>query len=137
MSNTYYLVNNSNEINLKVKVGTRGNAGTVIKKWRSGNSVVTILKSDPNSNGNISNHVIGIASQLIGSTLTIDTAILLDGFSDSEIDQEFTNVFMEITMQGGLDGEQKYYVDKNEKKEYKGQKLIVITKAIKLKTQTV
>lgn len=135
MSNIYYLKNDQSQINFKIEVGTRGNAGTVAKKWRSGGSVEFIAKSMPTDNGNIPVTSLGISSELIASNLVIDTGILLDGFSDDEMDQEFSNLFMKVTLYGGLDGEQYFNIDDKEKKEFKDQKLIVITKSIKLQTQ--
>ncbi len=134
MSNSYHLVANSNDITIQVKVGTIGNASTLVTKHRQGGSFEIVAKSNTAA-GNVAKKKIGISSDLIGSTLVIDTAILLDGVPNSQLDQAFENLFLRVTLFGGLDGQQFFDIVPSEKKQFMEKRLIVASKAVKLITQ--
>ncbi len=135
MSNIYHLISNANDIAIQVKVGTIGNPSSIVTKHRVGGSFEEVARSAKNAAGNIPRKKIGIASDLIGSTLVVDTAILLDGVPKEQLDQAFENLFLRVTLFGGLDGEQFYDIAPSEKKQFMEKKLIVTSKAIKLITQ--
>jgi hypothetical protein len=135
MSNIYHLVSNGNDINLQVRVGTIGNASTVATRHRAGGSFEEVAKSTKSAAGNIPQKKIGISSELIGSTLVVDTAILLDGIPKEQLDQTFENLFLRVTLFGGLDGEQFFDIVPSEKKQFMEKRLIVASKAIKLVPQ--
>lgn len=135
MSNIYHLLNDDSEISIAVKVGTIGNASTVVTKHRVGGSFVVVIKSGKTAAGNIPKKKIGPASELVSSVLVVDTAILLDGVPENELDQAFENLFMRVSFFGGIDGEQFYDVVPSEKKQFMDKRLIVATKAIKMTTQ--
>ncbi len=135
MSNIYHLLNNANDISLQVKVGTIGNPSTIATKHRVGGSFEEVARSAKNAAGNVAKKKIGVSSELIGSTLVIDTAILLDGVPANQLDQAFENLFLRVTLFGGLDGEQFYDIAPSEKKQFMDKKLIVASKAVKLITQ--
>ena len=132
MSNSYHLRNDNSEISLKVKVGTIGNASTIATKNRSGGSFEEVAASPATANGNISKKKIGISSDLLGSTIVVDIAILLDGVPKNQLDQAFENLFVRVTFFGGLDGEQFYDIGPNEKKQFMDKTLIIASKAIKM-----
>jgi len=132
MSNIYHLISNGNDIELQVRVGTIGNASTIATRHRAGGSFEEVAKSGKTAAGNIPRKKIGISSDLIGSTLVVDTAILLDGVPKDQLDQAFENLFLRVTLFGGIDGEQFYEIVPSEKKQFMEKKLIVATKAIKL-----
>lgn len=136
MSNSYHLRNDNSEISLKVKVGTIGNASTIATKNRSGGSFEEVAASPATANGNISKKKIGISSDLLGSTIVVDVAILLDGVPKNQLDQAFENLFVRVTFFGGLDGEQFYDIGPNEKKQFMDKTLIIASKAIKMITQS-
>ena len=135
MSNAYHLMNNSNTINIQVKVGTTGNPSSIVTKHRSGGSFEEVASSAKTAAGNIPKKKIGIASELIGSTIVTDVAILLDGIPKNQLDQAFENLFVRVTLFGGLDGEQFFDIAPSEKKQFMEKRLIVASKAIKLITQ--
>ncbi len=135
MSNIYHLISNANDIAIQIKVGTIGNPSSIVTKHRVGGSFEEVARSAKNAAGNIPRKKIGIASDLIGSTLVVDTAILLDGVPKEQLDQAFENLFLRVTLFGGLDGEQFYDIAPSEKKQFMEKKLIVTSKAIKLITQ--
>lgn len=136
MSNSYHLRNDNSEISLKVKVGTIGNASTIATKNRSGGSFEEVAASPATANGNINKKKIGISSDLLGSTIVVDVAILLDGVPKNQLDQAFENLFVRVTFFGGLDGEQFYDIGPNEKKQFMDKTLIIASKAIKMITQS-
>ena len=116
-----------------MQVGTIGNAGTVIKRWRSGGSNQGYPSSNPENNGSITGCDLGVSTELIGSTIVITTGILL-GQNDN-LDQAFQNLSIKITLRGGLDGDQTYKIGDTEKSKFPDNKSIVAAKAIKLQTQ--
>ena len=137
MSNTYHLRNNDSEIRIRVQVGTIGNASSIATKRRSGGSFEEIAKSAKTAAGNIPTKKVGISNELIGATIVVDEAILLEGVPKNQLDQAFENLFVRVTLFGGLDGEQFYDITTSEKKQFMEKRLIVASKAIKLITQII
>lgn len=135
MSNIYHLLNTVGDVSLQVKIGTIGNASTVATKHRVGGSFEELARSAKNAAGNVTKKKIGTSAELIGSTLVVDTAILLDGVPAAQLDQAFENFFLRVTLYGGLDGEQFFDIAPSEKKQFMDKRLIVASKAIKLITQ--
>jgi hypothetical protein len=135
MSNSYHLKNDNSDISVRVKVGTIGNASTIVTKHRSGGTFEEVAASANTAAGNIPKKQIGVSAELISSTLVTDVAILLDGVPKNQLDQAFENLFVRVTLFGGLDGEQFYDIGPNEKKQFMDKRLIVASKAIKLVPQ--
>ena len=138
MSNSYHLRNDNSEIGIKVKVGTIGNAVSRATRFRSGGSFEDVAKSaKSDASGAISTTKIGISNELIGATIVVDVAILLEGVPKNQLDQAFENLFVRVTLFGGLDVEQFYDITTIEKKQFMDKRLIVASKAIKLITQII
>jgi hypothetical protein len=133
MSSIYFLKTDQSQITVRVGVGTIGNAGTVAKKFRPGDSgVVDVASSTPESSGNIPDTSLGASADLLGSVLVVITAIKL-GENDN-LDQAFENLFMSITLNGGLDGEQTFKIGDSDKSKFVDTKSIVASKAIKFQS---
>jgi hypothetical protein len=134
MSSIYFLRNDGSQVDFEVTVGTIGNAGTVAKKFRPGDSGVVIVgSSTPESNGNISRTPLGVSADLISSVLVIQTVILLG--KNDDLDRAFDNLFMSVTLNGGLDGEQTFKITDADKSKFEPPKSIVVVKAIKFQGQ--
>lgn len=136
MSNIYHLNSDNNGISVQVKVGTIGNPSTVITRHRSGGSFEEIARSGKSAAGNIPKRQFGTAGELLGATMVVDTAILLDKVPKEQLDQAFANLVVRVFLFGGLDGEQFFDLSPHEKKQFMDKRLIVTTKAIKLLPQT-
>ncbi|HEX5153288.1 MAG TPA: hypothetical protein VFW07_17680 [Parafilimonas sp.] len=131
MSDIYFLKNDQSSIDFEVQVGTIGNVGTVAKKFRAGNSGVQIVGTSSSSNGgDIETTNLGISLDLIGSVLVVTTGIILGKKDD--LNQAFENLFMAVTLTGGLDGKQVYKINDTEKSKFEDTRSIVAAKAIKL-----
>lgn len=133
MSNIYFLRNDQSPVDFNVQVGTIGNVGAVAKKLRTGGNVEIVGSSTPQSSGNIAKTELGFSSDLIGSVLVVVVSVKL-GKKDN-LNQAFENLFMAVTLNGGLDGEQTYKITDAEKTKFEDTKSIVATKAIKLQSQ--
>ena len=129
MENTYRLKKDNSEIKIKVKVGTIGNASTIVSEK---GAVGEILKSKPEDNGNINKRKLGVSGELINTTIIADLAILLDGVPKNQLDQAFENLFVRVTLFGGADGEQSFDIGPGEKLQFNDKKLIVAAKEIKM-----
>ena len=129
MENTYRLNNDNSEIKIKVKVGTIGNASTIVSEK---GAVGEILKSKPGDNGDINKKKLGISDKLINTTIIADLAILLDGVPKNQLDQAFENLFVRVTLFGGPDGEQSFDIGPAEKLQFNDKRLIVAAKEIKM-----
>jgi len=135
MSEQYFLKPTIDIITYAVKVSSRGNASTVPRLRRSGGSVINLPASAPAQNGSIPTINLGESLTLIGSVLVFDTAILLDGIPQNELDNVFEELRIRFTLNGGLDGPQVYDLSSKEKMQFMDKKLIVASKVIKLVSQ--
>lgn len=132
MSNIYYLRNNQDPISFSVKIGTIGNPATNVTLRRSGNSVKNIPVTPDPQTFNIPNTALGISADIVGATLVVTVLISFSGQDD--LNQAFANLFLSVTLSGGLDGTQSYTLLSTEKTLYASKKIIVAVKAIKLQT---
>ena len=135
MSNSYHLRSDGSTVSVKVQVGTIGNASSSVTKHRSGGSFEVVARSAKTAAGNIPKTAAGTSKDLIGQVIVTDVAILLDGVPKSQLDQAFQQLFVRVTISGGIDGEQFFDISPNEKKQFMDKRLIVASKAIKLLTQ--
>lgn len=136
MSNYYYLNEGINEISIVVEVETIGNASSIVTRKRTGGSYVVIAESESNASGSIPETDIGISKELIQSVIVVDTAVLLDGIPPGQYDKVFEDLRIKVTMEGGIDGEQRFNLKETEKKQFMDKTLIVASMAIKLTTQS-
>jgi hypothetical protein len=136
MSNYYYLNEGSNEISIMVEVETIGNASSIVTRKRTGGSYVVIAESESDASGSIPETDIGISKELIQSVIVVDTAVLLDGIPPGQYDKVFEDLRIKVTMEGGIDGEQRFNLKETEKKQFMDKTLIVASMAIKLTTQS-
>jgi hypothetical protein len=132
MSNIYYLRNNQDPISFAVQIGTIGNPATNVTLRRSGNSIKNIPVTPNPQTFDIPNTPLGISADIVGATLVVTVLISFSGQDD--LDQAFANLFMSVTLSGGLDGTQSYSLLSTEKTLYASKKIIVAVKAIKLQT---
>ncbi len=132
MSNIYYLRNNQDPISFSVQIGTIGNPATSVTLRRSGNSVKPITVIPDPQTFNIPNTALGVSTDIVGATLVVTVLISFSGQDD--LDQAFANLFLSVTLNGGLDGTQSYTLLSTEKTLYDSKKIIVAVKAIKLQT---
>lgn len=135
MSNIYHLKPDNSSISIQVEVGTIGNASSVATKRKSGGTFTEIARSVKTANGNIPRKKAGTSADLAGSTIVVDVAVLLDGVPKNQLDQAFENLFVRVTLSGGIDGNQFYDVGSGDKNQFMEKRLIVASKAIKLITQ--
>jgi hypothetical protein len=132
MSNIYYLRNSQDPISFSVKVGTIGNPATSVALRRSGNSVKIIPVTPDPQTFNIPDTALGASADIAGATLVVTMVISFS--SQDDLDQALANLFMSVTLSGGLDGTQSYTLLSTEKTLYASKKIIVAMKAIKLQT---
>jgi hypothetical protein len=132
MPETYHIKNDSTAIKYKADVSTIGNASTVPRLRSADASQKNLSPSPPTKNGSIPKRELGKSDELIGSVLIYDTAILLDGLTNAQMDQAFNSLIISYTLFGGLNGEQTFQLEPAEKLLFKEHKLIVTSKEIKL-----
>jgi len=135
MSDQFFLKKDNSNVHYKVDVHVAvGNASSVPRLRRSGNSAKNLDPSSPAKNGSIAKRLLGKSDELAGSVLVIDTAVLIDGVPDSQLDQIFETMRITYTLFGGVDGDQEYELTSKQKGQFMDKKLIVASKAIKLVT---
>lgn len=120
----------TNQISLRVIVGTVGTAYTSVYLARSGGQQTKIAESSEDS-GNIAETVIGPASQVRNSYLIILTSIELNANDIDLWEQQADNLVIRYHLNGGFSGYQVYNHDTDDTKLLPNGKILV-TKPIEL-----
>lgn len=131
MVRTYFINKDDAPVKLKVTVNSIGIASSIVQRKRSGGSV-ELLKESKNATGSIPNFTVGASKDIINSTLVINSIIDLANVDTSLWDDAFNDLDIRYTLNGGVDGEQEYECDSDDKFRIQDNKFIVASKAIKL-----
>lgn len=127
----YYLQNDAAPVTLQATVTAIGIASTVVQRKRSGGAVIPVpVQQD--ASGSIQPVILGPSADLLQSTLVINTVINLVNVDPYLWDHAFENAKITYTLQGGLDGEQVFEYDMDDKFRTEDHKIIIISKPIKL-----
>ena len=133
-SRTYFLSKSDSSIQLNVEPFTIGIASTVVNFKKSGGTVVELGNSAQDPTGIIADIDVGISSDLLNGVLVITTAINLVGVADNLHDSAFENLRIDYHLNGGVDGEQHFNIDSDDKLRILDNTVIIGTKAIKFQT---
>lgn len=132
MTRSYFFVKDCPSIKININVSTPGEATTVVTKKRSG-GVAEQLATSPSADGIIPTIDIGNGEKLGNSVLDIVTLIELDPVVPQNLwDIAFENLVITYRLEGGIDGEQTYEYDNDDKSRSDSRKTILVKKAIKM-----
>ena len=128
---TYFIIPDVSAVTLDVEPVTIGIASTVVKLKKSGGTVVDLGDSGDNPTGTVKNIAVGGSPALLSSVLVIVTSIDLVAVPEAQWDAVFNNLRINFHLGGGIDGDQNFNVDNDDKFRLPNKKFIIATKAIK------
>lgn len=130
----YFLRKDKTAITLNVTPVTIGIASTVVQLKKSGGSVIDLGDSGSDATGTIKDLAVGKSSDIINAVLVATTIINLTDVPKNQWNAAFENLRITYHLAGGIDGEQDFNVDNDDKIRMMDNKFIVASKAIKLNT---
>ncbi len=131
MVRTYFIKTDDSPIKVKVTVTSIGMAGTIVQRKRTGGAVET-LKESTNATGSIPKFTVGNSSDVVNSALVINTIIDLANVDPALWQDAFNDLDITYSLSGGVDGDQDFECDSDDKFHIQDNKFIVASKAIKL-----
>jgi len=133
----YFLSRQATPVTVEVTPVSIGVTSTVVQIKKSGGTVVDLGTSGSDATGKIATLSVGQFPGLLDSVLVITTVVNLTNVPKSQWDTVFDNFTATYLMQGGIDGDQNYNLDNDDKMQLMEGKLIVSTKAIKFATHAI
>ena len=130
----YFLKKDNSPVSVEVTPHSIGIISTVVQIKKSGGTVVDLGDSDSDATGKIPALSIGQFPELVDSVLVITIVINLSNVPKGQWDTVFENLRVTYLMQGGVDGNQPFNLDNDDKFQIMGKKIIVASKAIKFAT---
>ena len=130
-SRIYYIRNDASLVMIDVRPVTIGIASTVVQLKRSGGSVVNLGDSGSDATGHIHHLPVGTSSDLSNTVLVVTTVINLVHLPQNQWDSVFEQLRIKYKISGGMDGDQDFNVDNDDRIRLMDNQIIAATKAIK------
>jgi len=129
----YKVEDSTNPIYITVTVSTPGISETEVTKYLSDGSYLVVTNS-PNATGIVPRTLLGIANELKGTLIEIDTDVLLDFIPKEDWPNCYENLQIKYYLEGGKAGQNQPFVclPENKHKSVSG-KTIGAEKFIKIK----
>jgi len=134
MTNTYYLGNLPNDINLQVSIGAQGEIYTEADNEPPGGGSKEIADSSANTNGTLPLSSIGKSNTLNGCKIEIGSIIDLSDLPPSVWSAVFDNLSASYIFSGGTHGDVVFGCDDDDKRKSQDGSIITISKTIQLTT---
>lgn len=130
-SRNYYIRKDQALIMIDVRPVTIGIASTVVQLKRSGGTVVSLGDSGGDATGIIHHLPVGTSSDLVNTVLVVTTVVNLVHLQPNQWDSVFEQLRISYKLSGGMDGNQDFNMDNDDRIRIMDNQIIAVTRAIK------